>query len=274
MNPSGTATMDEWKRRLGDRYPSGELAAMRRFWMEESSHDPDDVQWNRLVSGEPVQYVLRKAWFMGRTLEVDGSVLIPRPESEELVAWVLEEKENHAEAFLDLGTGSGCLALALSWKGGCRPVYGMDVSEEALKTARKNAIAWGLESSFVGLQADFMDKAWVPPSAALWISNPPYIGLDEAAQMEEHVLEYEPSRALFAPSQDPLDVYRALAEHFLKDPVARSFWLELNPRFAEECLLLWPGCQAQIRRDMQGKPRMLRVVKEPLPQRPADQSCA
>ena len=266
--------MGEWKRRLGHHYPSGELAAMRRFWMEESSQDPDDAQWNRLGSREPVQYVLRKAWFMGRTLEVDGSVLIPRPESEELVAWVLEEKENHAEAILDLGTGSGCLALALAWKGGCRPLYGVDVSAEALKTARKNAVAWGLESSFVGLQADFMDKAWVPPSAALWISNPPYIGLDEAAQMEKHVLDYEPSTALFAPSPDPLDVYRALAEHFLKDPVAGSFWLELNPRYAEECLLLWPGCQAQIRRDMQGKSRMLRVVKEPLPQQPADQSCA
>lgn len=274
MNPSGTATMGEWKRRLGQLYPTGELAAMRRFWLEESSHDPDEVQWSRLGSGEPVQYVLRKAWFMGRTLEVDGSVLIPRPESEELVAWVLEEKENHAEAILDLGTGSGCLALALAWKGGCRPLYGVDISAEALKTARKNAVAWGLESSFVGLQADFMDKTWVPPSAALWISNPPYIGLDEAAQMEKHVLDYEPSTALFAQCPDPLDVYRALAEHFLKDPVARSFWLELNPRYAEECLLLWSGCQAQIRRDMQGKSRMLRVVKEPLPQQPADQSCA
>ena len=91
--------------------PYGRLGGPLRPMREEQISED---QWNRLVSREPVQYVLRKAWFMGRTLEVDGSVLIPRPESEELVAWVLEAKENHAEAFLDLGTGSGCLALALA----------------------------------------------------------------------------------------------------------------------------------------------------------------
>lgn len=274
MRSTELANLSEWTMRLGHRYPVGELAAMRRFWLEESPQGPDEGQWSRLLAGEPVQYILQKAWFMGRTLGVDASVLIPRQESEELVAWVLEEKAYHSLACLDLGTGSGCLALALAWKGKGRPVYGVDLSEAALQTASKNAVLWGLESSFIPKQGDFMDQAWIPPPAVLWVSNPPYIGRDEASQLEQHVLDYEPHSALFAPGPHPLDVYRALAEHFLRNRVARFFWLELNPLYADECLLLWPGCQTQIREDMQGKPRMLRVIKEGLQPELDDQSFA
>jgi len=255
------ATMAEWSHWLGERYDSGELNAMRRFWKEEQGGAPSEWQWRRLQAGEPLQYVLQKAWFMGRTLQVNPSVLIPRAESEELVEWVLEDPAIRGQACLDLGTGSGCLGLALAWHGSCRPVYGVDCSPEALRTATGNAMAWGLEDSFHGLHADFMEADWVPPSAPIWISNPPYIATDEGPAMEKHVLDYEPTIALFAPQGQPLLVYRTLAQHFLSNEHAQQFWLELNPRWAEACLGLWEDCHVTLRDDMQGKARMLRVIK-------------
>lgn len=255
------ATMAEWTRWLGERYDQGELSAMRRFWKEEHGGAPSESQWLRLQAGEPLQYVLQKAWFMGRTLQVNSSVLIPRPESEELVEWVLEDPSVHGQACLDLGTGSGCLALALAWRGSCRPVYGMDCSREALRTALENAKAWGLEDQFLSLWGDFMDDAWIPPVAPVWISNPPYIAQEEAGTLENHVIDYEPHIALFAPQGQPLNVYRRLAQHFLSNEHARQFWLELNPMWAEECRGIWGDCYVTIRNDMQGQARMLRVVK-------------
>lgn len=224
---------------------------------------------DKLVSGIeseiPLQYLLEKAHFMGFELMVNPSVLIPRPETEELVSLVLENRNLENKSLLDLCTGSGCIALALSLKGNFKSIDGLDVSTGALETARINAEKLGALVSFFAFDL-LCDSLPEGASWDVWISNPPYVAGSEAAQMDARVLQHEPHLALFVPDEDALMFYRRILDLSEKhlNPDGEIF-LEINPVYAEELALLfkskdWVG-SAEILKDMSGKQRFLHARK-------------
>lgn len=235
----------------------------------------------RLEQHEPVQYVLGEAWFYDFPLYVDGNVLIPRPETEELVEWVLKDVQASGKPVfqktptdadrtnllkvLDVGTGSGCIALALKRKMPLAEVWGCDVSDGALNVARRNGSDLDIRVDFVGL--DFLDEAqWRQlPTVDILVSNPPYIPLTEKDSMAAHVVNHEPHKALFVPDQDPLIFYKALANfgHHRLYPQG-SIYLEIHENLgAAVCRLLdVAGYTTELRKDLQGRDRMIRASKK------------
>ena len=175
---------------------------------------------SRLNAHEPLQYILNEAWFYGRKFFVDPSVLIPRPETELLV----EESIKYLESFrncqprlrgqggriLDIGTGSGCIAISLALKFPNAHVTGIDISDKALTVAKRNATE--LKANVQFEQIDILKESNVMGKFNLIVSNPPYISTLEKPSMAKNVVDYEPHLALFAPEKDPLIFYRAIAK--------------------------------------------------------------
>lgn len=214
----------------------------------------------RVAADEPVQYVIGKAAFYGLLFAVNPSVLIPRPETEELVALVLERYPTDVPLrAVDFCTGSGCIAVTLKKQ---RPGWNLtatDVSVDALATARQNAQTHQTDVDF--FEGDFLGSNGVPDGVwDLMVSNPPYVAQSEEADMAAHVLQHEPHLALFVPDGDALRFYRRLAEvaeQRLTDK-GRVF-AELNPKFAEACVQEFKnrGFSAELHRDLSGKLRFL-----------------
>ncbi|MEY3368794.1 MAG: peptide chain release factor N(5)-glutamine methyltransferase [Bacteroidota bacterium] len=225
----------------------------------------------RLRRMEPVQYVLGKTVFYGLPLAVNPAVLIPRQETEELVAWVVETVRPMAKAFavplklLDIGTGSGCIAIALKVLLPDLEVHALDVSRAALETAAGNARLNG-----VGLQfheKDILDEAACVglPQFDCIVSNPPYITASERALMPEQVLGYEPALALFAGGEDALRFYRCVAGFAMRHlrPGGQLFFEISEYRGQETQQLLMDGgfVSVELRRDLNGKDRMVRAQR-------------
>lgn len=189
----------------------------------------------RLLRNEPVQYVLGHAWFCGHRFRVRSGVLIPRPETELLVQKALElgrEMKGLANSeVLDIGTGSGCIAISMALSG-CR-VTAMDISESALDVAKENAVELNAEVAF--MQENILHPSPVGQQWDIIVSNPPYICLHEAEDMERNVLDYEPHNALFVPDTDPLIFYRAIASYAMSH-LSAGGWLclEINQAYARE----------------------------------------
>ncbi len=162
-----------------------------------------------LLSAVPWQYIVNEAWFAGMPFYVDKSVLIPRPETEELVGWVLENIQGD-ERVLDIGTGSGCIAIALKKKCPGLQIWAMDKSAAALKIAGKNARTRGTDIHFI--EADITGGKWSDrlPLLDIVVSNPPYIPVGERSEMDKRVTGQEPAAALFVPDTDPLIFYKAI----------------------------------------------------------------
>lgn len=219
----------------------------------------------RLLEGVPVQYVTGKVWFDGLLFHVDESVLIPRPETEELVQKVSASIPNDRPFRIwDVGTGSGCIAIAMAKRFPQAEVKAFDVSEKALDTARLNAINNKVHVDFV------CDDVLKPQSSAwrqpvdLVISNPPYICESEKVVMEPNVLDHEPATALFVPDNDPLLFYRqilTLAKSQLNPHGA--VWFEINEAMGREMVLLAQslGFEAMIYEDYNEKPRFASMVQ-------------
>ncbi|OKL40706.1 peptide chain release factor N(5)-glutamine methyltransferase [Pontibacter flavimaris] len=216
----------------------------------------------RLQRQEPVQYVLGVAHFYGLELQVDERVLIPRPETEELVDLVLREHKGLQRLqVLDICAGSGCIPLALAANLPNAQVYGLEVSAGALEVALANAAKYKLPVQW--LQADIFESIQSINSASLDIitSNPPYVLEEEKRQMRENVLQYEPHLALFVPDQDPLKFYRRItevAQQLLKE--GGKLYFEVNERYGRDvkALLLAAGfAQAQVVQDLFGKDRIV-----------------
>ncbi|MEO5564538.1 MAG: peptide chain release factor N(5)-glutamine methyltransferase [Chitinophagaceae bacterium] len=216
----------------------------------------------RLLENEPVQYVLNEAWFCGLKFYVDKNVLIPRPETEELVEWIITGCKFPIDELkiLDIGSGSGCIPIALKRRLGKAEVWSCDISKEALEVAEKNAKTLGADVNFIHtdfLQADQRNKF---PSFDIIVSNPPYITHKERYNMRANVLEYEPAKALFVPDADPLLFYKAIAG-FGKDHLNANgtIYMEINESFEQEVSELFQkeGYQTEIKKDMQGKDRMV-----------------
>jgi release factor glutamine methyltransferase len=219
-----------------------------------------------LLEHKPVQYVLNECWFAGMKLFVNEHVLIPRPETEELADWVATETAKisavgNAITMLDVGTGSGCLAIALKKRLPEATVFACDISGPSLEVARRNAADNLAEVNFE--QCDFLDdSAWNRlPAADIIVSNPPYIPLQNSESMHDNVLRYEPHLALFVPDDEPLLFYRAITS-FARTHLSPqgSIYVEIQEDLAKPVLGLFSGngfSHLRLKQDLQGKDRMI-----------------
>lgn len=222
----------------------------------------------RLEQGEPVQYAIGTAQFCDLTFRVMPDTLIPRPETEELVGWVASLLPSAAPcSVLDVGTGTGCIAISLAKQFPNAQVTAWDISEGALAVAQQNAQANGVTVDF--RQKDVLEVvndavASTPTHAPLYIvSNPPYICEYERAEMEAHVLDYEPASALFVPDADPLLFYRALAR-LGQQLKATAVLVEINQAYGQETVRMFQlsgYSNVELRRDIYGKDRMIKAVR-------------
>lgn len=219
--------------------------------------------FNRLTEGEPVQYVLGRAEFCGRWFNVRPGVLIPRPETEELCAWITaDSKASASPKVLDIGTGSGCIAITLQLDMPESKVTAWDISADALDVARENAQQLGANVNFVKLDAL---NAKPEGEWDVIVSNPPYICEKEKKDMAVNVLEHEPHTALFVPDADPLLFYRAITRLAVQTlSKGGRLYFEINPIYADDTcrMMRAEGMSAvELRSDMYGKQRMAKGVK-------------
>ena len=218
-----------------------------------------------LKKGKPIQYILGTSSFMDLTLAVNEYVLIPRPETEELVKWVIKDYQK-SEAnikLIDIGTGSGCIAIALAKYLPRAKVIAVDISKKALAVAKQNAI--DNEVNILFKQADVRNMDIGEHEYDIIVSNPPYVLEKEKALMEKHVKNAEPSLALFVPDKQPLLYYEFLAkvgQKALKE--GGVLYLEINEAYGKEvCDLLknHSFSRTEIRQDLQGKDRFIKGTK-------------
>ncbi len=276
----------ELTQRLSIVYPTGEAKALARWVMEEhfglsmtdlmmdkdnnlSSHQLQDLEniTERLLHKEPIQYILGHTLFCGLDIEVRPGVLIPRPETAELVEWICQDYEAECRPdtrVLDMGTGSGCIALSLAHRG--FHTEACDISTDALDIAESNAKRLGLNIRF--FQKDILqddaesDQGFVQYDAI--VSNPPYICQHEAAEMEANVLEHEPHLALFVPDDDPLLFYRHIAQ-FAKSHLTSNgrLYFEINRSYGQEIREMLSNmgfCNITLQDDQYGNTRMVRAT--------------
>ncbi|WP_210489957.1 peptide chain release factor N(5)-glutamine methyltransferase [Rufibacter aurantiacus] len=260
-------TIAEWT--LQHALRVGRFELLRRRKEEASDELQNQVQGylERLLEHEPLQYVLGEASFYGREFAVTPAVLIPRPETEELVQRVIRTYQHRPDIkLLDIGTGSGCIPITLAAELPNARVWGLDISAEALAVAKANGqkmapqVAW--------LRHDILQEipAMEPESLDAVISNPPYVLEEEKGQMRQNVLGFEPHLALFVPNEDPLLFYRRIAmvaQQLLKK--GGKLYFEINERFAEETLemLKEMGYQEiKVYKDLRGKDRVSEAVWE------------
>lgn len=219
--------------------------------------------FGRLTEGEPVQYVLGRAEFSGRWFNVRPGVLIPRPETEELCAWITaDSKASGSPKVLDIGTGSGCIAITLQLDMPESKVTAWDISADALDVARENAQQLGANVNFVKLDAL---NAKPEGEWDVIVSNPPYICEKEKKDMAVNVLEHEPHTALFVPDADPLLFYRAITRLAVQTlNKGGRLYFEINPIYADDTcrMMRAEGMTAvELRSDMYGKQRMAKGIK-------------
>ena len=266
-------------KRLAGLYDTAELESVKKvlclellginsvtyFTKEKLIPDPErerrlEAALNRLAQGEPLQYIIGSTPFCGLTFRVDSRVLIPRPETAELVEWVTEDA-GASGSLLDVGTGSGCIAVTLArnlphWK-----VQGWDISEGALEVARENSRLNGTEVEF--RKADILNVSVTDCYFDVIVSNPPYVMESEKEQMENRVLDFEPHSALFVPDSDPLMFYRAIAE-FGNRALNKGgrLYFEINPLEAEALKEMLSDAgyhDIELRKDIFGKQRMIKA---------------
>jgi len=218
----------------------------------------------RLLAGEPVQYVTGMARFCDLLIKVSPSVLIPRPETEELVQKICAvlPKEKNIRIW-DIGTGSGCIAIALAKHFGNTEVIAFDVSEEALQIAKENAENNGVKVTFVQDDVLHPKSDYFNQPVDLVVSNPPYVCDNERAAMERNVLDWEPENALFVPDEDPLRFYRQIL-HLAKKQLTPDgqIWFEINEAKGEEMLQLCHAmgfAEGEILTDFAGKLRFYSI---------------
>lgn len=276
-------TYEEIWHRLAVVYSDGEAKAQARMLLEDKfglsladilcggvgQLSADDTMWleravARIEQMEPIQYVLGEAWFCGRSFIVDESVLIPRPETEWLVeraGEVVSAMDVSSPRILDIGTGSGCIAVSLKKALPDAYVEAWDISEAALAIAKKNAKTLGADVAFK-LRDALAAKDIDDPIQCKWdiiVSNPPYICDSERKDMEANVLEHEPATALFVPDADPLLFYKAIADYG-KETLSQNGHLlfECNTRYAQATAEMMQEVgyeETEVADDCFGKPR-------------------
>ncbi|SEN79163.1 release factor glutamine methyltransferase [Chitinophaga rupis] len=218
-----------------------------------------------LLQHQPVQYVTGTAWFYGMELLVNRNVLIPRPETEELVEWILNDVQMIPAAglqMLDIGTGSGCIPLALKQALPAASVWGIDVSDGALTIAKANAAKQQLDVHFTQVNVLDEEATAALPLFNIIVSNPPYIKQSERLGMQQQVLDYEPSLALFVPDEDALLFYRRIVQLAgSKLSKGGALYFEINEALGAEVVTLMGKegfANVQLRQDIFGKDRMVK----------------
>ena len=218
----------------------------------------------RLQNHEPIQYIIGRETFMGLVFEVNENVLIPRPETQELVNWILEDRRaDEGCKILDIGTGSGCIPISLAHFMSGAELEAWDISDGALDVARRNASQNEVKVLF--RKQNVLEA--VPSSSCydVIVSNPPYITEKEKVDMEANVLDWEPSIALFVPDTDPLLFYRKIAELGLEMLVAGgALYFEINRAYGEMMKTMLEDMgynNVELRKDMFGNDRMIKAIK-------------
>ncbi|MCB0776039.1 MAG: peptide chain release factor N(5)-glutamine methyltransferase [Chitinophagaceae bacterium] len=222
------------------------------------------VYTEKLLQHEPVQYVLHEAWFAGLKFYVDPSVLIPRPETEELVEWIIEDVKFPVDelSILDIGSGSGCIPITLKRRMKRTDVWSCDISEPALEVAKKNAATLNAAIQFRLLNI-LQSAEWESlPQFDVIASNPPYVPAADKSNMSRNVLAYEPHTALFVPDEDPLLFYKAIAE-LGKQKLKKDgkIYCEIYEDLGDETTTLFQkeGYKTELRKDMQQKNRLIKA---------------
>ena len=240
------------------------LALQPNLTLSKDEEQPLFEVLSQLRLEKPIQYILGSAHFMDMDFKVNENVLIPRPETEELVRWVLEDvslAENVEISILDIGTGSGCIAIALKKNIRKAKVSALDISKKALEVAKENAIMNKVEVAFV--QGDILKLERLEAKFDVIVSNPPYVRMLEKEMMKPNVLKNEPESALFVNDDDPLVFYRKIIQ-FAKqhlNPGGRLY-MEINQYLGKEtsALLQHEFSKVELRKDMFGNDRMLKGV--------------
>jgi release factor glutamine methyltransferase len=225
----------------------------------------------QLLQHKPVQYVLGEAWFYKMKFFVNEHVLIPRPETEELVEWIVPEFRIQNPEFrieklsiLDIGTGSGCIAVAIKKELPNAEVYAIDVSEDALAVASKNATDQNVEIKFIKI--DFLNESSWPslPSFSIIVSNPPYISANEKIKLDKNVVDHEPHLALFVEDNDPFIFYKKIAA-FADEHLNSSgkIFVEVHEDFAKEVQAIFTAknFDTEKRKDIYRRERMIKAFK-------------
>lgn len=271
-------------KRLQSHYPDTEIAGMYGLILEkymgisrveatlqaQNEINPSvleklEVALCRLEKQEPIQYIIGEAYFRGLRFYVNSSTLIPRPETEELVSWIVSDNKesSHILHAVDIGTGSGCIALALKNELQESKITAIDISDKALEVVKRNAE--NLNLSIETLQLDILNVRLPKKNLDFIVSNPPYVCETEKSDMRSNVLDYEPSLALFVKDSDPLLFYRRILELATESVKENgSVYFEINERFAEETIRLADSLgwrKSVVKKDIFGRDRMMRIKR-------------
>ena len=231
-------------------------------------------KWNAILAElqqeKPIQYITEEAWFYGLRFEVNENTLIPRPETEELVEWIIESQKSKVQSqkleILDIGTGSGCIPVSLKVNLPQANVSAIDISEKALEVAKRNAAINKVEINFI--QANILeveDLFQFPSPYNIIVSNPPYVRVLEKQEIKKNVLDYEPHLALFVEDNDALLFYRKIAQLALKNLAPNGLlFFEINQYLGKETVALLENLgfkNIELRKDIYGNDRMISCVK-------------
>ncbi len=271
---------NHYKQELATAYPEMEIDAIFSLlvehylrWnktqqvlrLEEEVHTDallEDLK--RLKLHVPVQYIVGKSWFFGLELNVNDNVLIPRPETEQLVQWIIDEA-GEKEVISDICSGSGCISIALFSKLRKSNVTGLELSSDAIDIARRNEEILHYENKISWVQTDVLDGGFINGNETIVVSNPPYIPHSQKELMPDNVKNYEPHLALFVPDDDPLLFYRIIGNETInKGQKGVRLYFEIHEDFCENILNLlehFGFTSLEARKDMQGKNRIIRGVK-------------
>ena len=269
------------KHQLGNLYDAIEMNSMVNIIIEEvtgwdalhqnihknDALEPSQIEQldhyvEQLLTGKPLQYIIQKAWFLGKAYFVNEAVLIPRPETEELVEWIIEYAQiiNKPLSILDIGTGSGCIPISLKLAIPNAHITAIDISKEALANAEQNAASYHTEIEWIA--QDILQTKQLKDRYDIMVSNPPYIPLREKVAMQKQVADHEPEIALFVPDQFPLIFYSKIAhigKSALKPNGQLFFEIHYDQGEAIIALLNEMGYHAELRQDIFGKDRMVRA---------------
>jgi release factor glutamine methyltransferase len=238
-------------------------------------------KWNAILAElqqeKPIQYITGEAWFYGLRFEVNENTLIPRPETEELVEWIIESQKSKVQSqkleILDIGTGSGCIPIALKANLHQANVSAIDISEKALEVAKRNAELNKVEINFIQtniLEVEDLSKLGtsnfqLPASIDIIVSNPPYVRVLEKQEIKKNVLDYEPHLALFVEDNDALLFYRKIAQLALKNLSPNGLlFFEINQYLGKETVALLENLgfkNIELRKDIYGNDRMISCVR-------------
>jgi release factor glutamine methyltransferase len=242
-----------------------DLSLQPAFEMEKSHITAMNNALERLLQEEPVQYIVGKTEFYGITLEINESVLVPRPETEELVDWVLQDlaalSSERTKEILEIGTGSGCIPIAIAKNYTNLNTHAIEISKDALLVAKENANKNKVSINFI--QTNILNVTRLPSHYDIMISNPPYVRDSEKKEIKKNVLDYEPHSALFVSDYNPLLFYNKIAS-LAKDYLNKegALYFEINQYLGKETVALLEQkgfSRVELRKDLFGNDRMIKA---------------